>query len=206
MSQMNTTQGLAKKWFSLSAYVFLVAISFSCAKKPETVRAIKKTEAIGMNPAVTAQSQAQISTKNFNYNIVSVSRPQVSATGFTIDAEIQTPDNQFMPITTTHDSTGAMSQGSFQDTVRGSVVVVQAQCLGEGCLKYLVLVSVTKNNQMMYQSAAISYKDDLRFYFAAIAQGQGTFFQTLTDLSSYGDSHNFVARNDCTENDCPAGN
>ena len=206
MSQINTTQGLAKKWLSLSAYVVLVAISFSCAKKQETVRAVKKTESIGMNPVVTAQSQAQVSTKNFSYNIVSVNRPTTSATGFTIDAEIQTPDNQFMPITTTHDQSGTMSQGSFQDSARGAVVVVQAQCLGDGCLKYLLLVSVTKNNIMVYQSAAISFKDDLKFYFAAIAEGQGNFFKDLTDLSSYGDSHNFVARTDCTEKDCPAAN
>ena len=206
MSQMNTTQGLAKKWFSLSAYVFLIAVSFSCAKKPETVRAIKKTDSISMNPAVTAQSQAQVSTKNFNYNIVTVSRPNASGTGFTVDSEIQTPDNQFMPVTTTHDSSGAMSEGRFEDTARGAQVVVQAQCLGDGCLKYLLLVSVTKNNVRVYQSAAISYKDDLKFYFAAIAEGQGNFFLNLDDLSSYGDSHNFVARTDCTEKDCPAAN
>ncbi len=199
MSQINTARGLARKWLSLSTCIFLTALSMSCAKKPETIRAVKKTDSIGMNPAVTAQSQAQVSTKNYNYNIVTVSRPNATGTGFTVDAEIQTPDNQYMPVTTTHDATSAISQGSFQDTVRGAVVTVQAQCLGDGCLKYLLLVSITKDNIKVYQSAAISYKDDLKFYFAAIAQGQGSFFESLNDLSSYGDSHNFVARNDNVE-------
>lgn len=199
MSQINTARGLARKWLSLSACILVTALSMSCAKKPETVRAVKKTDSISMNPAVTAQSQAQVSTKNYNYNIVTVSRPNATGTGFTVDAEIQTPDNQYMPVTTTHDATSTISQGSFQDTVRGAVVTVQAQCLGDGCLKYLLLVVVTKDNAKVYQSAAISYKDDLKFYFAAIAQGQGSFFESLNDLSSYGDSHNFVARNDNAE-------
>lgn len=196
MSRMNTPQGLAQKWFSLTAYIFLIAVSFSCAKKPETVRAVKKTEYIGMNPAVAAQSQAQESTKNFIYNIVTVSRPNATNGTFTVESEIQTPDNQYMPVTTTHDPSKNLSQGSFQDSARGAVVIVQAQCRGTQCEKYLLMVTVTKNGVSIYQSAAISYKDDAKFYFAAVAQGQGTFFQNLDELSSFGDSHNFVARDD----------
>ena len=87
------------------------------------------------------------------------------------------------------------------------MVVVKAKCSGSGCLKYLLLVTVTKNNVAIFQSAAVSYKDDLKFYSLSIAAGSDqTFFQNLEELSGYSQAHNFTARNDCTETDCPASN
>lgn len=186
------------KWFALSAYVVVVAVSFSCAKKPDTVRASRKNESINMNPAVSTQSEAQAS---IIYKIVAVDVPKSTSSGFSVDTDIQTPDNQFLPLTTTHDSSGSLSQGTFQDTARGAVVRVQAKCSGDGCMKYLLLVTVTKNNVALFQSAAISYKNDKKFYSISIQQGVDSFFENIDALDSYSQAHNFVARNDAVEND-----
>ncbi len=186
------------RWLALSGYVVMVAISFSCAKKPDTVRASRKNESINMNPAVSTQSEAQAS---IIYKIVAVSRPNSTSTGFSVDTDIQTPDNQFLPLTTTHDSSGSLSQGTFQDTARGAVVRVQAKCAGDGCMKYLLLVTVTKNNVALFQSAAVSYKDDLKFYSISIQQGVDAFFESIDALDSYSQAHNFTARNDAVQND-----
>ena len=191
--------------FPSSVVLFLLMASFSCAKKPETVRAAKKTESINMDPAVSTSSQAQGTQQNVQYTIVSVDRPKTTDAGYTVDFEIQTPDKLYIPVTTSFDKSGSVSQGSFQDSARGLSISIKAQCRGDGCFEYLLIVTVNRTGTVtpVYQSAAVSFKDDLKFYLVDIAQGKANFFQTLEELASYSESHNFKARNDCTDSDCP---
>lgn len=206
MSQNIKKRSLTNE-FKLVPFFFLLSVSFSCAKKPETIRSPKIAESINMNPAVSNQAEQLSTAKDLTYIIKMVTRPTSTAAGFTIDADILTPDKTFLPLTTTHDLNGSISQGNFQDSGRGLVIDVKAQCFGEGCAQYLLLLTVTKSNTAIFQSAAVSYKDDLKFYTISIAAGSGqNFFQNLDELNGYAQSRNFTARNDCTLNDCPATN
>ncbi len=206
MSQLKKKKIRTQTIFALY-FFFILATGFSCAKKPATIRSPKIDESINMNPAVSNQAEQVSSAKDLAYIIKTVTRPTASTAGFTIDSDILTPDKNFLPLTTTHDVNGSISQGNFQDSARGLVIDVKAQCAGPGCTQYLLLLTVTKSNVAIFQSAAVSYKDDLKFYTLSIAAGSGqNFFQNLEELNGYSQSHNFTAKNDCTENDCPGGN
>ena len=196
MFQIKNTQS-QEKLLTFFFFIFICAMSFSCAKKPSGVRATKKTDAISMNPAVTNQSEQQAQAQNLVYKIATLSVPVATETGFSVDADIQNPDRQFLPVTTSHESGNLYSEGSFSDAARGAQVYVQAECFGQDCYKYLMLVTVKKNNQTVYQTAALSFKDDCQFYSISVAQGVASFFKSIEDLDNYANTRNYSPKNDC---------
>ena len=186
-----------EKLYTFFFFIFICAVSFSCAKKPSGIRAVKKTDTVSMNPAVSTQSEQQAQAQNLIYKITTLSIPKATESGFTVDSDLQNPDRQYLPITTSHNTTNLYSEGSFTDSVRKAEVYVQAECYGQDCYKYLMLVTVVKNNQTVYQTAALSFKDDCKFYSISVAQGVATFFKTIQDLDDYANTRNYSPKNDC---------
>ncbi|OFZ31972.1 MAG: hypothetical protein A2622_12100 [Bdellovibrionales bacterium RIFCSPHIGHO2_01_FULL_40_29] len=185
------------KMISFCMFVVLCAVSFSCAKKPSGVRAVKKTESVNMSPAISNQSEQQAQAQNIMYKLSTVSTPTITSSGHTVDSDLQTPDLDYLPITTSHENGNLYSEGSYTDAKRGARVLIQAECFGSDCYKYLLLVTVVKNNLALYQTAALSFKDDCRFYTISMAQGVGNFFQSIDELDSYTQSKNYLPKNDC---------
>ena len=110
---------------------------------------------------------------------------------------MQNPDRQYLPVTTRHENGNMYSEGSFTDSARGAKVYVQAECFGADCFKYLLLVTVVKNNQTVYQTAALSFKCDTTFYSISVAQGVAQFFRSMDELNAYVESKNYSTNNDC---------
>ena len=196
MFQIKNTKSL-EKLFTFFFFIVVCAFSFSCAKKPSGVRAEKKIDSVNMNPAVSTQSEQQAQAQSLNYKIATLSVPKVVGTGFSIDSDLQNPDQQYLPITTSHEASNLYSEGSFNDSARGAKVYVQAQCFGQDCYKYLMMVTVVKNNQTVFQTAALSFKDDCKFYSISVAQGVATFFKSIQDLDDYANTRNYSPKNDC---------
>lgn len=175
--------------------VLVTITSFSCAKKASGVRGqVKKSEYLNMNPGVSAQAEQQASVQNAVYKIASISTPNMTDAGLTVDFEMLTPSNQYLPVTTHHENS-LEAQGQYNDTQRGLQVIVSSRCSADDCSKYLLLITVTRNNTAVFQSAAVSYKDDCKFYSISVTNS----FQTLDALDSYVRSNpNYATpRNDC---------
>lgn len=178
---MNQTKtNLALKWGLLLGFSFF---AFSCAPKKQGVRAQVKTAATSLsgNSAVADQ---QATAQNAIYKISTISLPVATDYGVTISADILTPNNQYLPISTSHENGQLDSQGSFTDSARGLQVLVNARCSDTECTKYLLLVTVVQNNYAIYQSGAISYKDDCNFYYVSNTSSTGQMYQSMDAFSS----------------------
>ncbi len=178
-------------------FILVCAFSFSCAKKPSGVRAVKKADSENMNPIISTQSEQQAASQNLIYKISTLSVPAAIEANFKVDIDLENPDHQYLPITTNHEPGNLYSEGSFSDAKRGSQVHVQAECFGSDCYKYLLLVTVVKNNQTVFQTAALSFKDDCKFYSVSVAQGVSSFFKGIQDLDDYTKTRNYSPKNDC---------
>ena len=137
-----------------------------------------------LNPGNSGIADQQAAAQNAIYKIQTISLPDLTDSGATISSELLTPSNQYLPVTTTHGNGTLDSQGVFNDTSRGLQVHVNARCSDTECYKYLLMVTVVRNNQAIYQSAAISFKDDCNFYSISNTSSTGSMFQSMDAFSS----------------------
>lgn len=187
--------------------VLLVAGSFSaCSKKPSGVRAQVKTQRNDLNGPVSQQADAQGAALNANYRIATVSVPNQTDAGVTIDVQLTTPDGLNLPVTTHHENGQLDSQGIYSDTARNLQIYVQARCSADNCAKYLLMISAVRNQQVVYQSVALSYKDDCKFYALSSSTNAGSFYYSLDEAETRiaREYPNAVPRNDAVSGACPA--
>jgi hypothetical protein len=179
------------------ALIALTCVSSSCAKKASGLREAKKTNGVDMNGAVSGQAQQLAASQNALYKIASISTPVASTTGTgnTVAIELLTPSNQYLPVVTHHENGSLESQGVYHDTERGLDVFVNAKCSSDNCSKYLLLVSVTRNNQALFQTAAVSYVSDCSYYTISVTNS----FSNVTALENLVQSSSAYSspRNDC---------
>ena len=181
MSQYNTKK-IGR--ILLIQILFFAALS-SCSKAPSGVRAQAKTQQNNLTPAASSQANQQAAAFNANYNIASVSVPRIEGAGVAVDLELTNPSGEFLPVTTYHEANNADSYGIYNDTQRGVQVRLDARCSNTSdCSKYILLVTVIKNNQMIYQTFAVSYKDDCKFSVASASANSGNFFRDLNSADS----------------------
>lgn len=162
----------------------LVVTGFSCAPKKSGVRASVKTGQTSLNAATSTVAEQQATAQNAIYKISTISLPTVTDAGITVASELLNPGNQYLPITTRHENGNLDSQGIFNDSARGLQVYVNSRCSDTDCYKYLLLVTVVRNNQAIFQSGAISFKEDCNFYSISIGTSTGQMFQSLNDFES----------------------
>ncbi len=169
----------------ITLVLFLSAFIFSCApKKSSGVRAQVKSSQTNLNPAVSSAAEQQATLQNAVYKINTVSLPNLTGAGFTVNSELIDPSNQYLPVTTSHENGALDSQGVFTDSTRGLQVYVNARCSSDECFKYLLLVTVVRNNQAIFQTGAISYKNDCRFKSVSMGTNVGQMFQNMNDFES----------------------
>lgn len=173
--------------------VGLVAASFGCQKKSTgTVQAKKQAGSALVPQQVINNSNQQGAMYGVNYNIATIDYPNCANGSCSVNIEIKTPQNQYLQFTTNHygyqDSFGTYNDPS------GAIVQIQARCEGQACDKYALLATVTKNGQNMFQSAAISYKNDCNFYVASLSS-QYNMYQSIDQLLQY--STSAVPKNNC---------
>ena len=173
--------------------LLLAMTSFSCAKKAAGVRQ-KKTESVNMNQMVSTQSEQLAMNQTLLYKIATISQPEQTDSGVIVESDILTPANQYLPITTRHENGNLYSQGVYQDASKGAQVKIESRCTADDCSKYTMLVSVYRNNAVVFQNAAVSYKDDCKFYTVSTTNS----FQNLDAFDSYVQRSSFsTPRNDC---------
>lgn len=170
-----------KTWMTLLCVSF---VAFSCAPKKQGVRTQVKTAATPLNSGTSAVADQQATAQNAIYKISTISVPESTDTGVVVNSDLLTPNSQYLPISTSHENGLLDSQGVFNDSARGLQVHVQARCSDSECTKYLLLVTVVRNNQAVYQSGAISYKDDCSFYYVSNTTTSGQMHQSLDSFSS----------------------
>ncbi len=151
-----THKRISIRWIHRLALISLSLVVFSCAPKKQGVRAQVKTAATPLNPGTSAVADQQAASQNAIYKISSISLPEINGSGVVINSDLLTPSGQYLPISTSHDIGQLDSQGVFTDSSRGLQVYVNARCSDSDCTKYLLLVTVVRNNQAVYQSGAIS--------------------------------------------------
>lgn len=183
MDQIKTNSRLkySTKWFVLLSLSF---VAFSCAPKKQGVRAKVKTTGTPLNSGTSAVADQQAAAQNAIYKISAISLPEANGSEVVVNSDLLDPSNQYLPISTTHDSSRLDSQGVFNDSSRGLQVHVQSRCSDAECGKYLLLVTVVRNNQAVYQSGAISYKDDCSFYYVSNTNATGNMHQSIDSFSS----------------------
>lgn len=183
MDQIKTKKRFKRstQWFVLLS---LSLVAFSCAPKKQGVRAQIKTSGTPLNPGNSAVADQQATAQNAIYKISSISLPESTGVGVIVNSDLLTPNNQYLPISTSHENGQLDSQGIFNDTSRGLQVYVNARCSDSECVKYLLLVTVVRNNQAVYQSGAISYKDDCNFYYVSNTASTGQMHQSMDSFSS----------------------
>lgn len=168
-------------------WIFLLGISLvatSCAPKKQGVRAQVKTTGTPLNPGTSAVADQQATAQNAIYKISSISYPESTGSGVVVNSDLLTPSNQYLPISTSHENGQLDSSGIFNDTSRGLQVYVNARCSDSECTKYLLLVTVVRNNQAVYQSGAISYKEDCNFYYVSNTSTTGQMHQSMDSFSA----------------------
>ncbi len=188
-----------KKILGLFLTISSIVILSSCAKKGSGVRAIKQTDSVMTNPAVSRPSIQAADTQQLLYGITSLERPELASESdpqTRIKLEIRTPDQRYVPIETSHID-GNDSFGFFDDTQKnGTKLDIRARCEGTQCDRYLLLVTVVKNGYAIHQLAAISYSSDCMFNLENInfAVPVARMYANLNELSQ---RNTISARNDC---------
>jgi hypothetical protein len=179
--------------------MFILLFQFSCAKKSASPRSVTKTAAVDLNPAVTRASNQVASQQEqykVNYTVSKIDYPKANTDGsYSVTSEIKTPLGQFVPITTTHSVGQLDANGVYTDTVNNMKIDIRARCEGTACQKYLMLVTVIKDNYAYYQVSVISYNQDCHFSYEERSPRIATIFQSLTEMASTFSS--LQASNDC---------
>jgi hypothetical protein len=167
----------------------------SCAKKGTGVKAQVKTTQDSLNPSVSAAADQQAASQNANYTVASVSVPNQTAGGYTVDSQLKSPSGELIPVTTHHENGILDSGGTYTDSARGLNVIVNARCTTSDCNKYLLLVTVTRNNAAVYQTLVVSYSNDCKFHSVSSSGSVGQYYTSMNQAaaSSYAAT---PARND----------
>ena len=170
---------------ALSIVVVLSAFSFSCAKKANGIRTVRQTQANIVNPAVSNPSINQANNQNLLYTISVVELPGEAVAGtFTVNAEIKSPSNKFIPITTTH-TNGQDVYGVYTDEDSGTKLDIRARCIGAECNTYILVITVIKNNQPQHQIVATSYLTNETSFNVENINAQvapGSFYRSLDEV------------------------
>jgi hypothetical protein len=192
MTQNKTNSAVRIKLLFVVAFLSLSA----CAPKKSGVRAQVKTGQTSLNSGISAIAEQQAAAQNAIYKISTISLPKPTDLGVIVESELLNPTHQYLPVTTTHENGVLDSQGVFNDSGRGLQVQVRARCSDTDCYKYLLLVTVSRNNQPLFQSGAISFKDDCNFYSISMGTATGQMFQSIdafdtkySNLTPMGDSN-----------------
>lgn len=173
--------------------VSVAVISFSCQKKATGVVQAKKTSGIGLVSQQVINNSIQYGAQNgANYTIATIDYPNCANGTCAVNIEIKTPSNSYLQFTTNHNGYQD-SYGTYNDP-SGAIVQIQARCSGAACDTYALLVNVQKNYQTMFQSAAISYKNDCNFYVANLSS-QYNMYQNIDQLLQY--STSATPQNNC---------
>lgn len=147
----------------------LFSFGFSCAKQPSGVRVVKQVTGLAMNQAVSQQSMNDASAMGVSYLLKSIERPEKMDNGtITVKTEVQTPDGQYLPLTSNHTTEKPQAYGIL-NLKSDEKLDVRAKCYGSECEKYIILVTVIKNNQSVYQIAAISNAHEDVFHYELLS-------------------------------------
>lgn len=77
------------------------------------------------------------------------------------------------------------SSGVYNDNQRGLHVQLEARCSNTyDCAKYMLLVTVYKDSQLVYQTFAISYASDCTFYVSSSSAGNGNYHRDITSAEA----------------------
>lgn len=177
MKQLTKNKKIIKHIFLMT----ICLVAFSCAKKPQGVRSQVKTQQNNLSPQQSAQATQQAAALSADYTFVTLSLPKQSenSNGYTVDLELQMPGGQILPITTKHENGNLFSEGVYNDSARGNLVHIQANCSANNCEKYTALVTVYKNNNPVFESFAISFANDCHFNVVSTSYSNGNFFQYI---------------------------
>lgn len=178
----NTTNNTIK---IVILFLFSGLVFSSCAKKPSGVRATIKTQQTNLNPSVSAQADMQGASASADYKISTIAIPTQTSDGFVVDVELLNPSGQVLPLSTHHENGNSDSEGVYTDSQRGLQVHILARCSAQdNCSKYTIIVTTLRNNQEIYQAAAISFKDDCKFNAVSSSFNVGQFLQSLNELNN----------------------
>lgn len=172
------SQNDMKTLFRIVFLAMIVAGLTACSKPQRGTRAQIKTPT-SLNPANTSQATQQAAALNANFTLATISLPNDTGSGQTVNVELQMPSGQILPLTTRHEGGNLISDGVYSDAQSGSQVRIQASCSRDNCFKYLILVTVFKNNQAVFQTFGISYRDDCTFSVAAASSSVGQFLSDI---------------------------
>ena len=185
--------------FLLAGAIALSLTAFSCSPKASGVRAQVKTGQQNLDPSLSAISQQDATNQGVIYKINSVSIPNDVTAGQTVDVELITPSNQYLPLKTQHINGALETQGTYTDSVRGLQVLVEARCSANTCETYTLLLTVSKGGQKLFQTGAISYKDDCKFFSISIGLTVAPLF---TNLGAFANAYNPVRVGDAASASC----
>lgn len=171
----------SNKMILVLAMATLAFSGLSCAKKQSKIRGAKTAQQV-MNPQITNQSIQQADTQDISYTLNSVSIPVDNGNGTnTVTSEIVSRAVNYVPVDTTH-SLNQDSYGFYDDSTQGTKLDIRARCLGEGCAKYVLLITVVKNDYAYHQMAAISFKDDDFFYSEQRNYKVATMYRSVDEV------------------------
>ncbi len=185
-------------------YLFVVTFVFSCSKKDESSEAassntFQKTNVLKLNSAETDQAIIQSQQSNINYKVKTINTPSQTKTGYKVNFLVKSPNNRNLYFTTLHengqlDVNLAKNDGLYK-------VKIHARCSADDCFKYLLLISILKDNLVVYQNTVISYVNDCRFHSAISTDKIGKIFSNLNDAENF---FNVAPLNDrLTSENCP---
>lgn len=199
---MHINQKVISKMTQVVLMSFFVMMAASCDKPQRAVRATVKTQQNVIAPGPSSQADQQAAAMNVKYSIASIAVPvaSTSASGYTVNVELQDPSNAYLPFTTRHENGTNLIDGYYNDSSRGLVVHIEARCSSDACSKYTLLVTTFKNNQAVYQTFGISYDKDCAFN---VRNSTASFGQMYTNLSvAESANSNIVPTNDIET--CPS--
>lgn len=174
-------QNNTKKLLKFVAFnTMILVLAASCSKAPSGVRAKVKDQQNTIAPVQTSQATQQAAAVNANYTIATVSWPREENGSYAVDVELQMPGTgEYLPITTRHNYNSQFSQGTYNDASNNVQVLIQASCSTDACSKYILLVTVYRNSQALFQTFAISYATSCRFNVVSSSGNVGSFYSSL---------------------------
>ena len=181
MSQKSTLKILN---LFLIQVLFLAALS-ACSKAPTGVRPGVKNQQNDLNPQQSTTAVQAAASVNANYSIATISIPENTAAGVKVNVELASPNGQYLPVTTVHEGNVTDSAGVYNDNQRGVQVQIESRCSNTvDCNKYMLLLTVLKDNTVVMQTFAISYRNDCRFKVVSSSSGNGNYFRDISAAES----------------------
>lgn len=160
--------------------LFLAALS-ACSKTPSGVRPQIKNQQNDLNQQQSVTASQNAAAINANYSIATISVPENTTAGVAVKVELASPNGQYLPLRTVHEGSVTDSSGIYNDNQRGVQVQIESRCSNTiDCNKYILLVTVIKDGQAVFQTFAISYKDDCRFNVVSASPGNGTIYRDIS--------------------------